>query len=109
MKLGGSAMSEKSLFIQATDIIRARDERIAALEAEVAQNETDLLRLNDLLDTAEAERDALRAVLRELVRGIDSWEDAVGQIIERPVNHRWKGLEEARVVLRDTAPPEEKP
>jgi len=64
-------MSEKSLFIQATDIIRARDERIAALEAEVAQNETDLLRLNDLLDTAEAERDALRAE-------VESWQRVAG-------------------------------
>jgi chromosome segregation ATPase len=48
-------MSEpKSLFIQATDIIGERDARIAALEAEVAQNEAALLRLDSLLNEAEA-------------------------------------------------------
>jgi chromosome segregation ATPase len=62
------------------------------------------IRERNAATAAEAERDALRAALRELIRGIDAWDAAVAQIIERHVNHKWEGLERAREILRDTAP-----
>ena len=53
----------------------------------------------------EAERDALREIMRRLVDGIDEWNSAVTPIIGRPVDYKWLALEEARAALT----PEGKP
>ena len=75
-----------------------------ALSDKLSSVTEDYIKERNAATAAEAERDALRAALRELIRGIDAWDAAVAQIIERHVNHKWEGLERAREILRDTAP-----
>jgi len=53
----------------------------------------------------EAERDTLREIMRRLVDDIDNWNASVEPIIGRPVDYKWLALEEARAAIA----PEVKP
>ena len=82
--------------------------RTGRAEAEVARlrAQWDAGVLAGMRATAEQQGQivVLTAALRELVRGIDAWDAAVGKIIAQPVGHKREGLERAREILRDTAP-----
>jgi len=74
-----------------------------AAEAQVQRLLTTMEHQGVILKAQRARTEHAEAALRELVRGIDDWDAAVGQIIKRPINHKWAGLERARALLGDTA------
>lgn len=55
----------------------------------------------DSADQLKAENDALRAMGRQMVKGIDDWNESMEKIMGKQVGYHWAALEEMRALSKD--------